>query len=148
MPGRRAVLGTRHIFVDASRVTAIFFRNFSPRNRRFASSVINFQLLKLVSTPIRAHTADGQTLPSPPSDYPHPSPPSGHLPPFLLAGKLCPLRPAVILIPPHPVVILQPSSWRLNSPHALRLSVILHPYWWSSSTPPHPAVILHPSCCL
>ena len=61
------------------------FSKFSPRHPCFASSVINFQPLKLISMPILAHNAGSQTLPSPPSGHPYPSPPSGLLPPILLA---------------------------------------------------------------
>ena len=110
------VLGTRHNFVDASRVaasygfidasrvTAVFFWHFLLRHRRFTSRVINVQLLKLVSTPICAHTAGDQTL--------HPCwRPTCPLPTQrlsstnLLAVKLSPLSPVVIL---HPCC--QPTS--------------------------------------
>ena len=83
------VLGTSHFFVAASRVAAsCCFIN--------ASRVINFQLLKPVSTPMHARTAAGQTLPSPPS---------GHPPPLLAAN----------LTPPHPAVILHPRCQPISS---------------------------------
>ena len=115
---------TRHLGV---------FSQIFPRHRCFASRVINFKPLKIVSTQIR-----GQTLPSPPSGHPHPSPSSGHLPPIILAVKLSPLRPAFILLAggqPHP----SPPSGHLPpillavklSP--LRPAVILHPFWRPTS---------------
>ena len=103
-----AVLGTRNIYVDLSH--RCFFENF-PRVTRH-----KFQLLKLVSTPIRAHTAGSQTLHSPPSGHAHPSLSSGHLPHILLVAKLSTLRPAVMLTPAYPAVIFHPSCWRSNSP--------------------------------
>ena len=75
------------------------FSNKFPASMPFRVTRHKLSALKLVSTPIHAHTASGQTLPSPPIGQPHPSPPSGHLPPILLAVKLSPLRPVVILPP-------------------------------------------------
>ena len=109
-----------------------FFFTFSSRHRCFASCVvlfkrdINLQLLKLVSTPIHAHSLLSPLLavnlhPFPPSSYPlppsgvqiHPSPPRGH-PPHLLVASLT---------PPHPAIILHPCCMAVNL------------------TPLHPAVV-------
>ena len=112
------MLGTCHIFVDASRVAsscsftdalrvnAEFFRHFSPCHCRFASRVINFQLLKFVSR-------YGLTL---------------------LVVKLSPLHPAVILTPPHPAIIFHPSCWRSNSTLYAQRSSSTLPIQWSFST--------------
>ena len=84
-------------FTNASRVTAVFKKKF-PASSPFCVISHKFSALQ-TCFPICAHTASGQTLPSPPSGHPHPSPLSGHLPPFLLAIKLSPLHLAVILHP-------------------------------------------------
>ena len=76
-------------FIDASRVTEVFFRTNFPRQCRFASRVINCQLLNLFRSRYML---------------------------TLLAVKLSPLHPSVILTPPHPAVIFHPSCWRSNSP--------------------------------
>ena len=103
-------------FIDASRVTEVFFRTNFPRQCRFASRVINCQLLNLFQ---RRYMLT------------------------LLAVKLSPLHPSVILTPPHPAVIFHPSCWRSNSPlSAQRSSSLLV----ANLTPPHPAVIFYPSC--
>ena len=114
----KSVLGTRHIFVflHASRISGLFFRHFLSRHRRFASCVINFQLLKVKTCfPIRFHRAWGQTLPSPPSGHPHPSPPSGQLPPMHPGGgQTLPSPPSG-----HPLpllaVVFTPSTQRPSS---------------------------------
>ena len=89
---RNAVLSTRH-------ASPRYFFKIFPASSTYCIMCQNFQLLKLVSTPIRAHPPGGQALPSPPSGHPHPSPPRGHHPPILLVAKLTPLRPAVIFHP-------------------------------------------------
>ena len=78
-----AVLGTHHIFVDASRVTgscrftdvllftAVFFRPFScaiavSRHSPFFYRAINIPLLKLVSTPTWPYTSNSHPSPPPP----------------------------------------------------------------------------------
>ena len=138
------MLGTRHIFVAASRlatscclVEASFFTASLPFNVRR----LQFSALK-TCFPIRAHTAGSQTLPSPPSGHPHPSPSSGHPPPTLLEVKLSPLRLVVILHPsggkPHPY---PPSGHLPSILLAVKLSpilpaVIFHPCWRPTSTLP------------
>ena len=77
------MLGTHHIFVDASRVTgscrftdvllftAVFFRPFScaiavSRHSPFFYRAINIPLLKLVSTPTWPYTSNSHPSPPPP----------------------------------------------------------------------------------
>ena len=150
------ILSTRHVLphhaVLSTRHRSVFLK-FTPRLRRSAtpSCVINFQLLKLVSTPIRFHTAGGQILPSPPNGDPHPSPPSGHLSLILLAAKLSLFRPAAILHPcwwqTSSLPIQRSSSTPAGcQPHPSPPSSHPPPLLAADLTPPHPAVIFHPSC--
>ena len=107
-----AVLGTRHIFVDAScclidalRVTTVFLVIFSTSST-FCVMRHTFSALRTCFL-IRNHTAGGQTLPSPPSGHPHPS---------------------------HPADIFHPSCWRSNSPLSAQRSS--HPV---DGGQPHPS---------